>query len=959
MRVRKNAKQLTSTERNLFIQAIQGLKARNSVLHPGSQSRYDDFVEVHLMAMMSIPNWGHGDSAFLPWHREMLFQFEQELRSVPGCASVTIPYWEWTREQSAANAGFPFTNDFIGQNGQAAAPNRVLYDAAAGGLFNPETWDAVVKDDPGDSADLRRRFGSRADAPNLPQNDALVTGVNSTFRQAIGSGDYLTLRSRSEDIHNLVHRWVNGSMIEMASPNDPVFYFHHAAIDRMWSIWRETHPALTSYVHNGGVQGHIPGQPMIFHHPGETAPWPGSMNPDGFADLHTQHGESVWYDTDRPIVSLDSGPTLALGDVPEGLTTYRAARFRVSAFRQVRFRITGAPAGNFGLTPMGANFTADPTYSPDPFDAFVWFQFHAVGAASQSATATIEAYFVDEEGYYAATEGGEVLLGTYTITLTAGVVPRASHSVVLALDRSGSMAAAAGGTSTRSSLLRTAAGVFHTLLLPDDQIGIVSFDDVTETPLALGLQSAGLGGSVSGPALDPRGMTAIGLGIQAGSAMLAGAAHPNRSLLVLTDGNQNVHPYVEELPAGTIHSRVYAIGFGLPGQVSDAVLNQITQNTDGDLVITGTLSTDAERFQLTKYFAQVLAGVTNANVILDPQGELTWGAEHQIPFTVTAADVSFVAIALSPLPPFVSFELIAPNGTVMRRTATGPNASYHEANDVAFYRVGLPADPADPKGSHAGIWTAVLRLEKLEEIRKHLQDDRLPPEAVVALMERKSLPYSFLAHATSNLDFRATARQDGMKPGAMIALSATLTEYGIPLESEARVWAEMVWPDGSTAPLKFTRTAPGRYEADLRAKAAGLYRFRVRAEGHTTAGDPFAREKGLTAGVFVGEPSDQNVGEEPHGRMPPRPDRADCPRAAVWELARRVLADSPKELFSDAVPPVPVPKPVPLDPKVKEEMRRKAASLPRGAHFPPPGGLQDGGHGDGGHGDGGTGHRES
>ena len=45
MRCRKNVKRLSADEKRLFIEAILGLKAQDSVLHPGSQSRYDDFVE--------------------------------------------------------------------------------------------------------------------------------------------------------------------------------------------------------------------------------------------------------------------------------------------------------------------------------------------------------------------------------------------------------------------------------------------------------------------------------------------------------------------------------------------------------------------------------------------------------------------------------------------------------------------------------------------------------------------------------------------------------------------------------------------------------------------------------------------------------------------------------------------------------------------------------------------------
>src|SRR5712691_9422247 len=125
MKTRKNVKKLTAGEKNRYVNAILALKAQDSVIHPGSQSRYDDFAETHMNAMMVevddaagnliTPGWAHRDSVFFPWHRELLYQFEKLLQSVD--PSVTIPYWDWTRNQSAADAGFPFKHDFIGVDG--------------------------------------------------------------------------------------------------------------------------------------------------------------------------------------------------------------------------------------------------------------------------------------------------------------------------------------------------------------------------------------------------------------------------------------------------------------------------------------------------------------------------------------------------------------------------------------------------------------------------------------------------------------------------------------------------------------------------------------------------------------------------------------------------------------------------------------------------------------------------
>ena len=113
MKCRKNVKHLTSGEKTRFVNAVVALKSQNSVIHPGSQSRYDDFVETHLNAMwdsganmMRPLSWGHGDSVFFPWHRELLFRFEELLQSVD--STVTIPYWDWTREQNSAAVVYPF-----------------------------------------------------------------------------------------------------------------------------------------------------------------------------------------------------------------------------------------------------------------------------------------------------------------------------------------------------------------------------------------------------------------------------------------------------------------------------------------------------------------------------------------------------------------------------------------------------------------------------------------------------------------------------------------------------------------------------------------------------------------------------------------------------------------------------------------------------------------------------------
>lgn len=870
MRCRKNVKDLTQAEMDEFVQAVEGLKAQNSVLHPGNQSRYDDYVEIHRSAMDAAqisntgtvlnPGWGHFDSAFMPWHRELLFRFEEDLRAVR--ANVAIPYWDWTRGQDATSGAWPFTHGFLGVDGNDANQDMVEREPGAPlpypHEFDPASWSVVVKDTPSELSFLRRGFGERNDAPDLPQNDTVVTGTATTFRQAIGAPSFLTLRARSEDLHNLVHRWANGSMITASSPNDPVFWLHHATIDRMWTLWQEKNPALTPYVHVNGFPGHGLNDTLVFHEPGDPTPWVGTATPSQLIDSHAVHGTSIWYQSDLPELTLASGGSLNFGGVPEGMTQYRAVHFNVRTCRQVRFRVTSPPTGNFGPTPLGLQFIVEPDLDAESVDGYVWVQFNASGGTPQFSSVTIEAFIVDGEGYYAATEGGEHVLGTFTVDLSASVIPREDNAVVLVLDRSGSMAAAAGGSSTRTGLLKSAVNVFHALLRPTDEVGVVSFDDVTENLLPLTTQTAGLGSTLTGPGLDPRGDTGIGLGIQDGAAMLAGASHTNRSLVVLTDGNQNVHPYVEELPAGTLTDRTYAVGFGLPGQVSDATLNLITQNTNGDLVITGLLASEQEQYLLTKHFVQILAGVTKANVVLDPQNTLLIGSEHATSFTVTEADVSIDVMVLAPVAPFVEVVLRAPDGTLIDPglASAEPNISFHVHPQVSFYRMDLPALPAQPEGSHAGIWQIHTRVRSEDEIKKLLRalDQQVDVEAIRRLLAQRALTYTAVVHARSNLDFTASAAQSTFAPGAHVALSSSLDEYGVPFSGTARVWTETTAPDGTSSSTTLTPFGAGAYVGALVASKPGVYRIRFRAEGVTSYGSKFTREKTLSASTFIGGP---------------------------------------------------------------------------------------------------------
>lgn len=189
---RKNQARLTDAEWQQLIDAI------NQLHGVGARSpAYRDFVAVHTDAMTTAQgmSWGvHSMNGmigwnFLAWHRRYLIDFEQRLRQVhPG---VTIPYWDWV-----ANPQIP-----------APLTDRALL----------RSWS------------VRRGAFDASHLPTGPQ-------VNAVLRQT----GYAAFQAKLEGIHNGVHNAVGGDMKTAHSPSDPLFFLHHANVDRLWARWQRS-----------------------------------------------------------------------------------------------------------------------------------------------------------------------------------------------------------------------------------------------------------------------------------------------------------------------------------------------------------------------------------------------------------------------------------------------------------------------------------------------------------------------------------------------------------------------------------------------------------------------------------------------------------------------------------------------------------------------------------------------
>ena len=558
-----------------------------------------------------------------------------------------------------------------------------------------------------------------------------------------------------------------------------------------------------------------------------------------------------------------------------GVTTHRAIRWDVVTCRDLTFRVVAGPTSPFVLvTTSPVTVTADPIVPTAA--ARIWIAYTSTDPGD-TAAGTIRVR-CNETGM------------EWLINIVANTVSRPRTAVSLVIDRSGSMNDDAGDATTKVAKVREAANVFISAMLPDDGIGIVRFNDSAQRLMeiqAAGASPGGAGRSAAlghtGSDINPTGGTSIGDGVVKGKQMLDDAqADPSpdydvTAMVLLTDGQWNVPPSLATV-SGSITANTFAVGFGLPSNISVPALTTLTGGHNGYLLITGAISSD-QSMRLSKYFLQILAGVTNAQIAADPSGVLYKGAEHRIPFHICEADFGMDLFVLSPAPYFIDFQLEAPDGTRITPASggMGANSQFVMSRYASYYRCALPVLPADPAGSHVGTWHAVLKLGK------RARGDN--PNNISG----QFVPYEFVAHTYSALTFSASVSQASFEIGAVAKISARILEYDAEPRGRANIWAEIRRPDGTPDVISFAVESTGRYSASYGLPQAGVYTFRVRARGETMHGTPFEREQTLTAvAVHGGDHWDPN---EP--KRDPICELLDCLRRHGGlndELIRRLKA---------------------------------------------------------------------
>lgn len=191
------------------------------------------------------PAWAtcqHGQFFFLSWHRMYLYFFERILRDAvqeatgDPDADFSLPYWDYeTSSFAALPEAFRVPADasnslFVAERTAQCNNGSTCVDAATGSATTALSLVPIC---------------------NCPSGDPSCDGCTpNLFPDQTFGGEFVSAPvhffSRYGELesqpHNVVHMAIGGFFGGwMANPNcaarDPIFWVHHANIDRLWQVW--------------------------------------------------------------------------------------------------------------------------------------------------------------------------------------------------------------------------------------------------------------------------------------------------------------------------------------------------------------------------------------------------------------------------------------------------------------------------------------------------------------------------------------------------------------------------------------------------------------------------------------------------------------------------------------------------------------------------------------------------
>lgn len=197
----------------------------------------------------------HNVAAFLPWHRYFLTLYEQSLQQCGYTGNIL--YWDWVAaadtKKPSKSAVFDPTTGF-GGNGNVSSTdwaNKCVLDGPfKKGSLSLRYWNLEVR-----PHCLIRVFEPGYPEYNITEmiadnyNSAALAYVNAettfeNFANALENGPHAA-------VHQGVGNFDGDMGPQSSSPNDPLFFLHHAQVDRLWYLWQKANPAARTFDYSG------------------------------------------------------------------------------------------------------------------------------------------------------------------------------------------------------------------------------------------------------------------------------------------------------------------------------------------------------------------------------------------------------------------------------------------------------------------------------------------------------------------------------------------------------------------------------------------------------------------------------------------------------------------------------------------------------------------------------------
>lgn len=257
-----------------------------------------NWFRISFIHLMDCP---HGNWWFYVWHRGYVGYVEQAIRRYSGDPDFAMPFWDWTGQPRIPDGMFdgvlsptdaayePYTGNLARFTASMQSPLKAYWDTLSAeqrvqlGVRGYPTFDALwnsvtgydTAHDMGISGNVAfantcgSRYLSRAQ-PDLDaktafavSSDTVREGLQPKVFHATDAGQSFTSSKTVSHVsqpdcathfcmlegqpHNMVHNCIGGvgavdpgpygNMTNFLSPIDPIFFLHHANMDRLWDVW--------------------------------------------------------------------------------------------------------------------------------------------------------------------------------------------------------------------------------------------------------------------------------------------------------------------------------------------------------------------------------------------------------------------------------------------------------------------------------------------------------------------------------------------------------------------------------------------------------------------------------------------------------------------------------------------------------------------------------------------------